>query len=84
MGDSTMDDEISNAARPEDGLFLDLGPQRERHVARLKDGEGALAERVREAILGQRDTVQADAAATIVPVVLLYRRRKGADSDGGV
>jgi hypothetical protein len=79
-----MDEQNSEAEprQPEDGLFLELGRQRDRNLALLKDGNGALSDEIRGAIRLRCNSVAAQAGAPVVPVVLLYRRRGGAKPGG--
>src|SRR5262245_22809473 len=66
------DHEIA-AALPNVGLLVELGPQRRKQIRQLKRGEGALAYRIQAAVEQRREELGIDAAAEIVPVVLLYR-----------
>jgi hypothetical protein len=58
---------------PDVGLLVELGPQRRKHIERLKQGDGPLTQRIRLAVEQQREQLGIDDAAEIVPVVLLYR-----------
>lgn len=59
---------------PTAGLLVDVGSQRPKQINRLKRGEGRIARQVQAALYNAREHLGIDAAAEIVPVVLLYRR----------
>lgn len=81
MKDRDMDDwnrpglSLATPAQPADiGLFLELGTQGRKEIARLKRGTGVLTREVQVAIDRWRAQLGIAAAAEVVPVVLLYRR----------
>lgn len=59
-------------ALPDTGLLIDVGRQRQKHVNRLKRGEGRLTREVQAALYNAREELGIDPATEIVPVVLLY------------
>ena len=61
---------------PDQGLLVDLGPQRRKAIERLKRGEGALTQRIRDAVEQHCDQLGVGPGVEIVPVVLLYRLDK--------
>ena len=66
---------------PNAGLLVNLGPQRRKKIARLKEGDGALARHIRRLVDESRNELGLDAAAEVVPVVMVYRHE---DSDYSV
>jgi hypothetical protein len=66
---------LPTAARlPNIGLLIELGPQRRKQIKRLKRGTGSLTQQIQATVDRSREELGIDAAAEIVPVVLLYRR----------
>jgi hypothetical protein len=66
---------LPTAARlPNIGLQIELGPQRRKQIKRLKRGTGSLTQQIQATVDRLREELGIDAAAEIVPVVLLYRR----------
>jgi hypothetical protein len=67
----------TTAAEPFDmGLFLELGRRQRKQITQLKEGTGPLTRRVQAAVDRWREQLNVDASAEVVPVVLLYRRRR--------
>jgi hypothetical protein len=56
------------------GLFVELGSQGRKEIARLKEGKGDLARQIKTAVYQWHQELGIDPAAAVVPVVLLYRR----------
>ena len=56
------------------GLFVELGSQGRKEIARLKEGKGVLARQIKTAIDHWHQELGTDPSAEVVPVVLLYRR----------
>ena len=64
------------AALSDVGLFIELGSQGRKEIARLKEGTGALSRQIKTAIDHWHKELGIDPATEVVPVVLLYRRGK--------
>jgi len=62
------------ASLPDLGLFVELGSQGRKDIARLKEGKGVLAQDIKAAVYQWHQELGIDPAAAVVPVVLLYRR----------
>ena len=60
----------------EAGVLVELGDLRRKQVKRFRRGEGPLAAHIQAAVEQQRQELGIDAAAEIVPVILLYRESK--------
>ena len=59
-------------------IVVDLGSRKKKRIKQLKRGEGPLVEEVYEAVEAVLDELgepEESAGRTIVPVVLLYRRK---------
>jgi hypothetical protein len=66
---------LPTAARlPNIGLLIELGRQRRKQIKRLKRGTGSLMQQIQVTVDRLREELGINAAAEIVPVVLLYRR----------
>ena len=76
MGDSKPPEPAFEIATrlPNVGLPVDFGRLRRKQIERLKRGESLLTARIQAAVDRQRQELGIDAAAEIVPVVLLYRQ----------
>jgi hypothetical protein len=55
---------------------VDMGKARPKGLKKLEQGKGKLAAKVLEAIDQVRASLGADADVELVPVVMIYRRRK--------
>ena len=59
---------------PSAGLLVELGPQRRKKIARLKEGDGALAQQIRGLVDQSSKELGIVDATEIVPVLIIYRR----------
>jgi hypothetical protein len=59
---------------PGRGMLLDVGPQTRSQIKRLKRGRGRLTRQIAQAVGEASEELGIDAAAEVVPVVILYRR----------
>lgn len=66
-----------NLRRPtHECLLMELGEQRRRDIAQLKSGQGSLADQICAAVSHSCASLGIDDTKEVVPVVLIYRRRK--------
>jgi hypothetical protein len=72
--DQSQSSTTTAASLPNVGLFVELGSQGRKEIARLNEGKGDLARQIKTAVYQWHQELGIDPAAAVVPVVLLYRR----------
>jgi hypothetical protein len=72
--DQSQSSTTTAASLPDVGLFVELGSQERKEIARLKEGKGDLARQIKTAVYQWHQELGIDPATAVVPVVLLYRR----------
>jgi hypothetical protein len=64
------------ARLPNQGLLIELGPQSRSQIKRLKRGRGRLARQITQSVSKACEGLGMDPRTEVVPVVILYRRRR--------
>jgi hypothetical protein len=71
----------ATSGKSEAALFVELGEASPKELRRLHGGSGPLMRQIEQAIERWRTELDLEAAAGVVPVILLYRRKESAEEE---